>query len=230
MYTISHHIPYVVSIVFTFPFGENIWNLSFPFSKTSPQVIERVAWIWGIAFAFVIPQVPAHCCRNEDVFAVYVFCSQDFDIWWKFPSNVENIKWSSSAKFSTFRNMPKKNLQIAFVKCICEFAMVVFLMTIPPPNRWRSEFENVLRFLFWSEVFTSTASSLFVFHRFSTSLLCLQWRFFFFTSSRFAIILIARKTKNLSLENKGVAHGWTRGFSFPGVSWPWLCAGAHVDR
>ena len=157
-------------------------------------------------------------------------CLQDFDIWWKFPSNVENIKWSSSAKFSTIRNMPKKNLQIAFVKCICEFAMVVFLLTIPSPNRWRSEFENVLRFLFWSEVFTSTASSLFVFLRFFTSLLCLQWRFFFFTSSRFAIILIARKTKNLSLKNKGVAHGWTRGFSFPGVSWPWLCAGAHVDR
>ena len=148
----------------------------------------------------------------------------------QFPSNVENIKWSSSAKFSTIRNMPKKNLQIAFVKCICEFAMVVFLLTIPPPNRWRSEFENVLRFLFWSEVFTSTASSLFAFLRFSTSLLCLQWRFFFFTSSRFAIILIARKTKNLSLENKGVAHGWARSFSFPGVSWPWLCAGAHVDR
>ena len=148
----------------------------------------------------------------------------------QFPSNVENIKWSSSAKFSTIRNMPKKNLQIAFVKCICEFAMVVFLLTIPPPNRWRSEFENVLRFLFWSEVFTSTASSLFVFLRFSTSLLCLQWRCFFFTSSRFAIILIARKTKNLSLKIKGVAHGWTRGFSFPGVSWPWLCAGAHVDR
>ena len=65
---ISHMLFLFVCI---FPFGENIWNLSFPLSKTFPQVIERVAWIWGIAFAFVIPQVPAHCCGNEDVFAVY---------------------------------------------------------------------------------------------------------------------------------------------------------------
>ena len=57
------------------------------------------------------------------------FCLKDFDIWWKFSSNVETIKWSSSAKFSTIRNMQKKNLQIGFVKCIFEFAMVVFLLT-----------------------------------------------------------------------------------------------------
>ena len=65
---ISHMLFLFVCI---FPFGENIWNLSFPLSKTLPQVIERVAWIWGIAFAFVIPQVPAHCCGNEHMFAVY---------------------------------------------------------------------------------------------------------------------------------------------------------------